>query len=82
MAEQLRLLAAIYLKNNVGRYWAPRDQDQIPVAPDEKAHLRRRYSAALVSTLLTTAVCIRVYSSLELMDDESDAVAVQKVSLT
>ena len=39
---QTRYLAAIYLKNNVMRYWAPREAALTAVVPEEKAHIRRR----------------------------------------
>lgn len=40
--NQTRQLAAIYLKNNIVRYWAPRDDTLTAVGPDEKAHIRKR----------------------------------------
>merc|ERR1711871_1916915 len=42
LPTQTRYLAAIYLKNNIVRYWAPRDTSLTSVTPEEKAHLRRR----------------------------------------
>lgn len=59
IVTQTRYLAAIYLKNNVMRYWSPRDEGLTAILPEEKAHVRRR--------------------CLELLHDEDDGVAEQKV---